>query len=233
MIRCCETTEDQTMAAGHSVDIDPAHWQAGLDELLGRVARRFPRVEPRRRARELVLGLLADLPRKNCWTIAKHAGDPSPDGMQHLLARAVWRTPRSRSGWCMPAASGTGWSTGSCTCPARGRPIPAAARLPGSPSPAKRPGRASVVDERCQAANDPPNGPTSRAGRGRAEASGRPPTSGSSTRRVGGWVTRAGSRLRGRACTSCLSRRGRAGCGRPSCRPGAGAGWSRRAPPPR
>ena len=40
--------------------------------------------------RALVLGLLADLPRKNCWTIAEHAGDASPDGMQHLLARAVW-----------------------------------------------------------------------------------------------------------------------------------------------
>jgi SRSO17 transposase len=38
----------------------------------------------------LVLGLLADLPRKNCWTLAEHAGDASPDGMQHLLARAVW-----------------------------------------------------------------------------------------------------------------------------------------------
>ena len=37
-----------------------------------------------------MLGLLADLPRKNCWMIAEHAGDPSPDGMQHLLARAVW-----------------------------------------------------------------------------------------------------------------------------------------------
>jgi len=37
-----------------------------------------------------VLGLLAALPRKNCWTIAEHAGDASPDGMQHLLARAVW-----------------------------------------------------------------------------------------------------------------------------------------------
>jgi SRSO17 transposase len=38
----------------------------------------------------LVLGLLADLPRKNCWTIAEYAGDASPDGMQHLLSRAVW-----------------------------------------------------------------------------------------------------------------------------------------------
>jgi SRSO17 transposase len=76
------------VAAGHSVA--PARWQAGLDELLGRVAARFGRVEPRRRARAFVRGLLADLPRKNCWTIAEHAGDASPDGMQHLLARAVW-----------------------------------------------------------------------------------------------------------------------------------------------
>jgi SRSO17 transposase len=63
-----------------------------LEELLSRVAGRFPRVEPRRRIRGFVLGLLADLPRKNCWTIAEHAGEASPDGMQHLLARAVWDT---------------------------------------------------------------------------------------------------------------------------------------------
>ena len=47
-------------------------------------------MEPRRRARAFVLGLLAELPRKNCWTIAEHAGDGTPDGMQHLLARAKW-----------------------------------------------------------------------------------------------------------------------------------------------
>jgi SRSO17 transposase len=84
------TTEDQTVAAGHSVDVDPARWQEPFDELLGRVAGRFARVELRQRARAFVRGLLADLPRKNCWTIAEHAGDPNPDGMQHLLARAVW-----------------------------------------------------------------------------------------------------------------------------------------------
>jgi SRSO17 transposase len=76
------------VAAGHGVD--PARWQAGLDELLGRVAGRFGRVEPRRRARVFVQGLLADLPPKNCWTIAEHVGNRSPDGMQHLLSRAVW-----------------------------------------------------------------------------------------------------------------------------------------------
>ena len=55
-----------------------------------RAGARFRRVEPRRRARALVVGLLAGLPRKNCWTIAEHAGDATPDGMQHLLARAKW-----------------------------------------------------------------------------------------------------------------------------------------------
>ena len=34
------------------------------------------------------MGLIAGLPRKNCWTIAEHAGDASPDGMQHFLERA-------------------------------------------------------------------------------------------------------------------------------------------------
>src|SRR4249920_923065 len=57
---------------------------------MARVAGRFVRVEPRRRARAFVLGLLAGLPRANCWTIAEQAGEASPDGMQHLLARAVW-----------------------------------------------------------------------------------------------------------------------------------------------
>jgi SRSO17 transposase len=56
------------------------------------MAGRFVRVETRRRARGFLLGLLADLPRKNCWTIAEHAGDPDPHGMQYLLARASWDT---------------------------------------------------------------------------------------------------------------------------------------------
>ncbi|MFB7127244.1 IS701 family transposase [Kitasatospora sp. NPDC056273] len=63
---------------------------------MARVAGRFARVEPRRRARAFVLGLLADLPRKNCWTIAEHAGDASPAGMQHLLSRASWNADHVR-----------------------------------------------------------------------------------------------------------------------------------------
>ena len=78
------------MAVGHRVEA--AGWAAEADRLLDRMAGRFARVETRRRVRAFVLGLLADLPRKNCWTIAEHAGDRDPHGMQHLLARASWDT---------------------------------------------------------------------------------------------------------------------------------------------
>jgi SRSO17 transposase len=78
------------VASGHSVELAPARWQELFDQMMRRVAGRFARVDLRRRATAFVRGLLADLPRKNCWTIAEHAGDASPDGMQHLLARAVW-----------------------------------------------------------------------------------------------------------------------------------------------
>ncbi|MFE2972926.1 transposase, partial [Streptomyces sp. NPDC059340] len=57
---------------------------------MSRIAGRFDRVEPRRRVRDLMLGLLSDLPRKNCWSIAEWAGEATPDGMQHLLGRARW-----------------------------------------------------------------------------------------------------------------------------------------------
>ena len=57
---------------------------------MGRIAGRFTRVEPRRHARDLVVGLMSDLPGKNCLTIAGRAGHATPGRLQHLLARAVW-----------------------------------------------------------------------------------------------------------------------------------------------
>lgn len=52
----------------------------------------FRRWEPRATAKRYVRALMSDLPRKNCWTIAEHAGDVSPGKMQHLLGRAKWDT---------------------------------------------------------------------------------------------------------------------------------------------
>ena len=77
-------------AVAAALSVGPARWQEQFDELMGRIAGRFARVEPRRRTRAFVLGLLSGLRRKNCWTIAEQAGDAAPDGMQHLLAAARW-----------------------------------------------------------------------------------------------------------------------------------------------
>jgi hypothetical protein len=52
-----------------------------------------------------VLGLPADLPRRNCWSIAEQAGDATPDGMQHLLAQAMlnaWPCPAKALGELAP-----------------------------------------------------------------------------------------------------------------------------------
>jgi SRSO17 transposase len=71
-------------------DDDLAAWVTGLDELFARVAGRFQRVEPRRRGRAYVRGLLAPLVGKNGWTLAEAAGELTPDGMQRLLNAAMW-----------------------------------------------------------------------------------------------------------------------------------------------
>jgi SRSO17 transposase len=85
-----KTSESAAAAAAFSVDVD--RFRAGFDELLDRIAPRFARCETLRNAGALMLGLVSDLGRKNCWTLAERAGHSSPDRLQHLLARAVWDT---------------------------------------------------------------------------------------------------------------------------------------------
>jgi SRSO17 transposase len=65
-------------------------WAAQLDDLVARIAPRFSRIEPRRRARAYLQGLLSPLARKNGWHLAEAAGDASPDGVQDFLARMQW-----------------------------------------------------------------------------------------------------------------------------------------------
>jgi SRSO17 transposase len=76
------------MAAGLSVDL--GRWRREFDELMLRIGGRFARVEPRKRVALFVRGLMAGLPRVNCWTLAEHAGQGCPRGMQRLLSAAVW-----------------------------------------------------------------------------------------------------------------------------------------------
>jgi SRSO17 transposase len=65
-------------------------WARGLDELVEQIAPRFRRIEPRRRVRAYLQGLLCPVERKNGWQLAEHAGDRTPDGVQDFLARMRW-----------------------------------------------------------------------------------------------------------------------------------------------
>jgi SRSO17 transposase len=67
-----------------------AGWLAGLDRFCRRIGSRFGRAEPRRRVAGYLRGLTAGLDRRNGWTIAEHADEVSPDGMQRLLRNADW-----------------------------------------------------------------------------------------------------------------------------------------------
>src|SRR4051812_12019456 len=76
--------------AGRPTATQVAGGAGELDAVAPRIGRHFARSEPRRRAAGYIRGLLSDAERKNGWHLAEHLGDPTPDGVQHLLARADW-----------------------------------------------------------------------------------------------------------------------------------------------
>ena len=65
-------------------------WAEDLDGVVERIAPRFGRAEPRRRARAYLRGLLAPVERKNGWQLAEAVGDATPDGVQDFLSRVHW-----------------------------------------------------------------------------------------------------------------------------------------------
>ncbi len=87
-------TETRTTAA------DVCRWVQELCHLHARIAPRFARPEPRRRALSYLQGLLSDTSRKNGWQLAEHAREARPDGMQRLLSSAVWDTDGVRDDLC-------------------------------------------------------------------------------------------------------------------------------------
>ena len=71
------------------VDVVDA-WMAEVDRFVERIGWRFARAEPRERVPLYLGGLTAALERRNGWTIAEHAAEVAPDGMQRLLRKADW-----------------------------------------------------------------------------------------------------------------------------------------------
>jgi len=73
-------------------DVPTNAWDLELEELFLRTGARFTRVEPRRRMRDYVRGLLGPVGRKNSWQLAEYAGHDIPHGLQHLLSHSRWDT---------------------------------------------------------------------------------------------------------------------------------------------
>ncbi|MEY2249364.1 IS701 family transposase [Streptomyces sp. BF23-18] len=71
-------------------------WNDELEELFLRTGHRFKRVEPRRRMRDYIRGLLGPVGRKNGWQLAEFAGHRTPDRLQRLLNGARWNADELR-----------------------------------------------------------------------------------------------------------------------------------------
>src|ERR1700694_5316968 len=85
--------DHHTMFSGsRTTSADVCRWVQSLFRLHARIAPRFARPEPRRRALAYLQGPLSPIERKNGWQLAEHAREARPDGMQRLLASAVWDT---------------------------------------------------------------------------------------------------------------------------------------------
>jgi SRSO17 transposase len=83
MVTVDEQARTETLTAARG-------WAAGLERLHARIAPRFRRAEPRRRALAYLRCPLGAVERKNGWQLAEAAGEATPDGMQRLLAAANW-----------------------------------------------------------------------------------------------------------------------------------------------
>jgi SRSO17 transposase len=83
-------SQDTTPGEVRTSPSEVVRWAQALTHLHARLAPRFARAEPRRRALAYLQGILSSVERKNGWHLAEHAREATPYGMQRLLSQAVW-----------------------------------------------------------------------------------------------------------------------------------------------
>jgi SRSO17 transposase len=81
------TTSSETAA---SARIGAGTAKRKRDELLELLRPRFGRIEAFMQVRKYLAAVMSDLPERNGWSIAKFAGDRTPDKTQRLLNHASW-----------------------------------------------------------------------------------------------------------------------------------------------
>jgi SRSO17 transposase len=84
------TTTGSKAAAAARIGAGLARRKRG--DLLGRLRPCFARTGTWLQAGKYVSALVSEMPKRNGWTIAQHAGDRAPDRTQRLLNRAAWDT---------------------------------------------------------------------------------------------------------------------------------------------
>src|SRR6266568_919852 len=84
-----KTTKPKAAAAA-SIGAGLADRKRG--ELLSQVRSCFVRVTPWLQAGKYIDAVMSQMPKRNGWTVAEHAGDRAPDRTQRLLNRAAWDT---------------------------------------------------------------------------------------------------------------------------------------------
>lgn len=87
-------TQENHEAAAAAI-VEGRRAAANLAELHQRLRPCFARVQPFAQSGKYLSALISDLPRKNGWTIAEHAGDSTPHRTQRLLNHAVWDTEQA------------------------------------------------------------------------------------------------------------------------------------------
>ena len=78
------------MVAHEDEVAEVTRWSEGIERVHERIAGRFRRPEPPRRALDYLKGLLRPVERKNGWQLAEQAGDATPDGVQRLMSSYRW-----------------------------------------------------------------------------------------------------------------------------------------------
>lgn len=76
--------------------IGQAAWGRVFGAAMDAIADRFARRETRATAAETITGLLAEVDKRNCWTLAQALGHPGPYRLQHRLSRARFDHDRAR-----------------------------------------------------------------------------------------------------------------------------------------
>src|SRR2546430_14752697 len=85
-----------TFTRAQTTPTQVVQWAQALTHLHSRIASRFARPEPRRRALLYLQGLLSSTERKNGWQLAEQAREARPYGLPSLLSQALCHTGAGR-----------------------------------------------------------------------------------------------------------------------------------------